>query len=450
MLGIIALTVACGTVLAYGVMNVQGNGSQARLVMIASKGLAAVFGVLSLRTAWRADDASTSTVAASLLWVMVSIAATFQGGNQEAGATPGSKPKQAGPPVSTSAAGVAKNRLAVFPAEVGRAATAGDLARLEELLYCQPNDLRGHLDGVLTAVHGDIERSKSQASTRGGPAHEPFDDYAVGRFLLSAKYAPEKAAQNIKDYIAWRHEISGGLQPPEEWLDTAAVLMPFEDRHGRPMVIIRVKYMDPKTVDMALFEQGFCATLDAVIQHCSAKRAAGEACLENPLDQYVCCIDTAGAGYSNFSLDAVKVMQRMATTRYAERVAKMYLLNSSFVVRTVWGTVKPLLLKRTQGNIIPVEPAKVNSTLRELLGDNADALLPSEYGGSAKPWPGPSEAKSLEDKAGALGAKAWIALGTAPAWATGEDHSQDNRPALARGASVRAAPRSGCFSWCKK
>ena len=67
----------------------------------------------------------------------------------------------------------------------------------------------------------------------------------------------------------------------------------------------------------------FCAMLDAVAAHCLSKRAKGDALPHNQLDQYVCVIDAEGASRKNFSLPAMKMMQRMATTRYAERVAKM-------------------------------------------------------------------------------------------------------------------------------
>merc|ERR1719277_2352269 len=113
------------------------------------------------------------------------------------------------------------------------------------------------------------------------------------------------------------------------------------------------------------------------------------------------------------------MMQRMATTRYAERVAKMYVLSPSIGVRTVWGMVKPMLLERTQRNIQMVPAAEVSSTLHDLLGPAAPQMLPPAYGGLARPWPTPAEASSLEEKAGTLAAQAWRLLGTAPSWDVG-------------------------------
>lgn len=171
---------------------------------------------------------------------------------------------------------------------------------------------------------------------------------------------------------------------------------PLEDRFGRPVVVLRAQHL-PGTMDLETFEQGFCATLDAVIAHVLARRAAGDPLEGNPLDQYVCLVDTEGASRNNFSLQAVKMMQRMATTRYAERVAKIYVLSPNMVVRTVWGMVKPLLLERTQRNILMVPAGEVAPVLRQLMGDRFEQVLPPGYGGRAPAWPTPQQAETLED-----------------------------------------------------
>jgi len=280
-----------------------------------------------------------------------------------------------------------------------------------------------------------------------------MDDYAAARFLLAAKFDTGRAVKNMRDYLAWRRAIPGPNQPPNEWLNGSAVIVPFEDRFGRPVVVLRLRYIFPGQVPEDLFERGFCATLDAVMGHLLARRAAGADLAENPLDQYVCWIDTEGASMKNFSSTAVKMMQRMATTRYAERVAKMYVLSPGVAVRTIWGTVKRMLLERTQNNIRMVPAGEVFAVLHDLLGPEAPQLLPPAYGGQARPWPAPAEARSLEDKAGRLAAQAWRALGTAPSWDMGcAAQTHDNaaqQPRRPRSASSDSGTPtcSPCFAW---
>merc|ERR1712004_831041 len=116
--------------------------------------------------------------------------------------------------------------------------------------------------------------------------------------------------------MAWRRQIPGCVAPPSMWLDSGAVLVPFADRFGRPVVVIRARYLEPGKIPLDVLERGFCATLDAVIGHLLLQRRDGNALEKNLLDQYVCCIDSRGAGRRTFSFAAMKMMQRLATARY--------------------------------------------------------------------------------------------------------------------------------------
>lgn len=274
--------------------------------------------------------------------------------------------------------------------------------------------------------------------------HEPIDDHALCKFLLAAKFDERKAVETLRKYILWRKEVPGSLKPPQEWLDLAAAIVPFEDKNGRPVVFIRMQHMLPDQLPIELIEQGYCATLDAIMGHTLAKRAAGTSSSKNPLEQYCAVIDVSDTKRANFSLAVVKMMQRVATNRYCERVGTMYVLSPSRIVQFLWNGVKPLLLERTQNNIKMIPTAEVHSTMRDLMGDRVQEL-PQEYGGSAPNFPTPGQARSLEDKAGVLAASAWRSLGTNPDWDKGTASSAGSaqRQGVAAVAAGATGPRSG-------
>lgn len=335
------------------------------------------------------------------------------------------------------------------------------------------------LQAILSAIRGDEATRKcvrtrpdtgraSESHSDEAQLHEPIDDYAAGRFLLAAKFDTCKAVCNLQEYLSWRQRMATVMAPPPAWLDSGAIHVPFEDRFGRPVVVIRARYFNSGVYQNDVFEQGFCATLDAVIGHLLRQRRNNQSSTGNLLDQYICWIDTSGTGRRNFSLPAVKTMQRLATTRYAERVVKMYVLHPGLTVRTLWGLVKPMLLERTQGNIQMVATADVPQVLRDLMGSDAVDRLPQEYGGSADNWPAPSDARTLEEKAGVLAADAWRMMGAAPAWDS-IAHTNTQMPggretlSIAESAAVTVAARtwrgagvlgttacSPCFAWIRR
>jgi len=317
-----------------------------------------------------------------------------------------------------------------------REASDEDIVRLATWLYFdgssttlkskmqQVRDAVAHNTTLQQTALGSASTASAQAAdgedSDRGPVrtlHEPVDDYLLARFLLAAKFEVPKAAEYLNGYLDWRKQQGGPVIPPRQWINMAAVLVPFQDKVGRPVVVLRLRHLSPSTVPLDLFELGFCATLDAVIAHYLSMRLQGTALSGSrepgvALEQYACVIDATGATQKNFALPALKMMQRMATTRYPERVGNIYVLGANLGVRTLWRMVRPLLLERTQGNINIIGAADVPKTFAELVGPRAVDLLPPEYGGRAPPWPSPMEAVTLEEKAGPLAAQAWRWLGS--------------------------------------
>lgn len=333
----------------------------------------------------------------------------------------------------------------------------------EEIMREQVKSIRNALreDRMLASEEPiDLQSSAAQEPQ----LYEPIDDYTIGRFLLAGKFDEQKALSNLRNYIAWRREGNGVVTPPTEWLDAGPVVVPFEDKNGRPVVIFRARYFEPTKQPMETLERGYCSTLDAVVGHMLRQRREGKDNPDNPLEQYTIWIDVQGASRSNFALEGLKMMQRVATQKYCERSGKMYVLGANLVVRMLWKTVKGLLLERTQKNINLIAAEDVPRVLREMMGDRTHEL-PTEYGGSAPAFLEPRLCKTLEEKAGLIAATAWRDLGAAPEWdvdATPGGSQGHHTPAQALTAASAARRQSRatglsfigacspCFAWLSR
>eukprot|EP00928_Gymnodinium_smaydae_P037103 TRINITY_DN25810_c1_g1_i1.p1 TRINITY_DN25810_c1_g1~~TRINITY_DN25810_c1_g1_i1.p1 ORF type:complete len:452 (-),score=47.72 TRINITY_DN25810_c1_g1_i1:457-1812(-) len=274
--------------------------------------------------------------------------------------------------------------------------------------------------------------------------HEPLDDRTIARFLVVAHMDSARAAANMASYVNWRYNIWQPSLPPHNWREACMVRVPFADSHGRPVLVMRVRLVNPKSLTPEEFEQGFCATLDANLAHNLARRVSqGQSCKDsNPFDQYVCVIDPSGSGWSNFSMPMVKTVQRLATTRYAEIVSKIYILGPGAMAKTAWSMVRPLLQERTQRNVVLVPRDNIHSFWRGLLGDEfAERELPPDYGGKGPAWP--ESSATLEGQIGALAAESMRFTGLA-----GDKRSAAS--ARAAGTSKDAKPIRDVTSMPKK
>jgi len=238
---------------------------------------------------------------------------------------------------------------------------------------------------------------------------EPIDDVLLCRTLVAKDFNVEKAFALVKGYLEWRVEVDGGVRPPDEWIATCHCSIPFEDRFGRPVVVVRSKYIDG-SMPAELLQKGYRATVDAVISHLLEKRSSTVSG-NNPLEQYVLCFESEGAGWSNFSPQIVKIMVAESNKHYPERLAGIFVLNSTHFVRSCFNMVSWMLHPRTVKKVQFLTQDKVAAFMQNLVDIDK---LPPEYGGHAPSWPGPDEAKSLNERMGPIMAGTYRRLGLAP------------------------------------
>ena len=159
-----------------------------------------------------------------------------------------------------------QGRCCVFPKVPLRRVERSEMGRLRQQLLSVADgaggdqaaaELAEQIGVVLGAVQDSLRASSEEGERCGGALHEPVDDYAAARFLLAAKFNTALATQYIREYLQWRVRIQGCCKPPEQWLDMGAVVAPFEDRLGRPVVVMRCKHLVAQDVPLEVMEQGF-------------------------------------------------------------------------------------------------------------------------------------------------------------------------------------------------
>lgn len=286
-----------------------------------------------------------------------------------------------------------------------------------------------------------------------GILHEPLDDVALCARLIASGLEVQGAAQLVDAYAAYRSTTRGGVFPPSEWLRCGITFVPFEDRLGRPVIVIRPRYHVPGNID--LFRAGLRTTLDAVKAHFLANRSDGFS-QTNPLEQYAMVWDFEGAGRKNLDWQAFHCTLEEGARHYPNMGSQIYVLNVSTPFRWVWGAASRLMHPRIRRKCLLISPADVPACMRRLARPE---LLPPAYGGTGRPWPGPMEATTLEDQVGELVANVWRRQGVVPAGAKPsrtevDEHTAEQEAASRRLRSYDANPGgdrgsgTGCLGCC--
>eukprot|EP00929_Paragymnodinium_shiwhaense_P084955 TRINITY_DN45461_c0_g2_i2.p1 TRINITY_DN45461_c0_g2~~TRINITY_DN45461_c0_g2_i2.p1 ORF type:complete len:479 (-),score=83.72 TRINITY_DN45461_c0_g2_i2:109-1545(-) len=240
-------------------------------------------------------------------------------------------------------------------------------------------------------------RAPASAWPDGGKNHDPLDDVAYSQRLIAAELSVDTAVRLVQDYRSYRAELHGGFtSPPLLWLHWGMTIVPCEDRLGRPLIVIRSRYHRPGHA--ALFRAGLRATLDCVKLHFLHKRT-GKLHETNPLEQYAMVWDFEGAGVSNLDWEAFKITIDEGHLHYPNMGSQVYVLNVSLGMRWFWQAASKMMHPRLLRKCQLVRPADVADCMRKVV--KPELLCPA-YGGTGAPWPGPKEARSLEDQAGEL------------------------------------------------
>jgi len=283
----------------------------------------------------------------------------------------------------------------------------------------------------------------------GGRLHEPLDDIALAQRLMTTELDVDMAVKLVHEYASFRQDVThgGGVAPPLEWIESGTVFVPCEDILGRPVINIRPRYHRRGNPD--LFKAGLRSTVDALKAHYMRRR--GTTFSEtNPLEQYVMVFDFAGYSMrNNLDWDAFHVTVHEGAVHYPNMGSQIYVLNVSAPLRWLWTAASKFMQPRVRRKCILVAPGDVPSCMSRLI---ASDQLPPVWGGTGPAWPGPEEARTLEDQVGPLLANTYRCAGVVPAGAkpSREDLAPSSiamSPEKSRG-TLSAKPRFcvSCFS----
>lgn len=278
--------------------------------------------------------------------------------------------------------------------------------------------------------------------------HEPMDDIWYARALIATDFDGGSAAKKMEGYVKWRREFPGPAVPNQAWIDYAIVIVPFEDKYGRPVAISRLRSYH-KGLPIELMTNGYRSTADGVVSHFLHNRGS-EVSESNPLEQWILCIDCEGVGMDNLSMEYIRMFVRESNERYMERIATIFMLNPPRIWSLMWRMLKPMLHPRTLRKIQLVQTRDVPTVMCDLMGERASDLLPPKYGGSAPSFPEPGCGRTLEEKVGTLLADAWLKMGMELGEAETEGQAKDT--ALQQKRNLNPAhpekSRSCCFMPC--
>lgn len=272
------------------------------------------------------------------------------------------------------------------PAESSRRATT---SRLHESISAALMDLRA-----------EVVRINSSDPF----LHEPLDDALLGRLLVACDFCVAKAAYLVRQYVSFREGMGGGVPPPLDTLRAGAFLVPFMDNRGRPVLLVRGRFFDAST-DVGEVQRCFRSLMDVVVLELVARRTGSHNISpKNPLEQYVCVIETEGCGWSNMSMPVLKMLVRETNVFFPDRLQEIIVLGAAASIRAIWRLASPLVHPRTQRKVQLVGRHDVKKVMQRLV---PLSQLPPEYGGEGAPLADPSEGGDIESCAGAIAASAW-------------------------------------------
>jgi len=340
----------------------------------------------------------------------------------------------ASPPFAPAGSEGVRRTKYKFPNSVRRAfITSGDdfnafVDAIATTFYEQPGTAElQHVKAALESMRREVKQDPDDEGL-----HEPLDDIWFARTLVASDMNVATAKCLTADYVAWRRRVGGIVPPCREWLRHGALLFPFEDNLGRPVVVFRARYFKPNDLTIATIENGIRSTMDALIAH-QMHRRGGTISESNPLEYCTLVFEVQDVSWSSVSKAAFKTLIHEAKTHYPDKLQFCLVLGCSATVRAMWRMLSPLFKPRTRRMVELVTSADAPAMMQGLV---AREKLPLEYGGTASNWPGPQEATCLKDYLGILGEEAWRHLGvdleerpTSPSVVTNllEDSRSDSR-----------------------
>jgi len=188
------------------------------------------------------------------------------------------------------------------------------------------------------------------------------------------------------------------------------------------------------------YQKVFRSFMDTIIAYFVHKRSPdGQVSQTNPLEQYVCIIETEGAGWKNASLAFLRMLVQETNVYYPDRLQEVIVLGVSTTIKAIWRVASPVVHPRTRKKVRLLSHSEIRPAMQKLV---AAEVLPSIYGGRAPPSPN----GTIEASIGALAAATWKRLdfGLCSQAATEEREAKERKRQLQ--ASSRASSWWSCCS----
>lgn len=198
-----------------------------------------------------------------------------------------------------------------------------------------------------------------------------IDDNTLCRFLKARGFNLDKAEALLKEALEWRESTKPELitfTEVEKWANVRIVIRHGQDKQGRPLLILRNDRYIPKNIDLFEFEKYVLYVLEKSISE-----------MPPNVDTFCIISDMKEAKLSNFNLSHTRHFIPIIQDYYPERLGAAYIVNYSWIVKSIWATVKVFLNEATLQKIQFLD-GKELSRLHEYFDENQ---LPIAYGGTA-------------------------------------------------------------------
>ena len=192
------------------------------------------------------------------------------------------------------------------------------------------------------------------------------------RFLRARDFKVQKAERLLSRANEWREHVKPEcieLTDVAHELQKGYVLRHYYDKFKRPTLILRAAKYFPSQIRVEDAERLILYLLESGIREMS-KEVTG----------FCMIADMRDVGLINFSLPHFKHFAHLIQDFYPERLGSAFIINVSWVAKTMWLTAKPLLNQRTIEKIHFLETKEMRK-LREVFDEN---VLPVDYGGLAQ------------------------------------------------------------------
>mmetsp|Transcript_12214 Transcript_12214/g.23169 ORF Transcript_12214/g.23169 Transcript_12214/m.23169 type:complete len:414 (-) Transcript_12214:1697-2938(-) len=198
-----------------------------------------------------------------------------------------------------------------------------------------------------------------------------LDDNTLYRFLKSRNFVLRKAEEILKEVLEWRERVRPDLITAQDVVTEMRRGFIFRygnDRQDRPIILFRACRYLPKEMQLEDVERYLLYLLESTLRE-----------LPPHVDAYSMIFDVKDAAYRNFSLSHNKYLLTLFQNYYPERLARAFIINSSWAIKIFWKSVKPFLHQDSIDKVSFLETHELH-ILKDFI---EPSQLLQEYGGTA-------------------------------------------------------------------